>query len=206
MLSCTSNEQRRLLDIYVTQLLKWNAHINLISRADEGDIRTRHIEDSLALMEHLPLHTDVLVDFGSGSGLPAIVLALMTFAGGEKSIGQIHIIESNNKKISFMREVLRLTNTHAGADVTLHCRRIEDVAYFDFLHGKADIITARAFASLDEILRYGAPFAHEETIYLLHKGKKLPEEERVARKRWSFDMRVHPSSLPDAYIAEISKR
>ena len=64
--------------------------------------------------------------------MPGLVLAIMTGA-------DVHMVESDQRKATFIREAARLTETN----VTVHARRIEDVPALN-----ADVVTARALAPL----------------------------------------------------------
>jgi 16S rRNA (guanine527-N7)-methyltransferase len=60
-----------------------------------------------------------------------------------------------------------------------------------------DVISARAFAPLDKLLRLGVPFSSNDTIWLLPKGRNAKSELDAARASWQGDFRVEPS-LTDA--------
>src|SRR5580698_1274690 len=72
-----SRETLDRLVAYVELLELWNRRINLVGRNTIGDIWRRHILDAAQLYPMLPARTKVLVDLGSGAGLPGLVLALM---------------------------------------------------------------------------------------------------------------------------------
>jgi 16S rRNA (guanine527-N7)-methyltransferase len=73
-----SRETSERLDVYAALLLRWNAKINLISRADEPFLGIRHIADSLQLRSLMPAAVSRAIDLGSGAGLPGLVLAIAT--------------------------------------------------------------------------------------------------------------------------------
>ncbi len=99
---------------YIELLLFWNKTHNLISRNQTNNIND-HIEDSLSVLEHLG---DVLVDLGSGGGLPGIPIAIK--APQKKVI----LVESNSKKSSFL---LNVTNKLNLTNVSVLHSRIEEV-------------------------------------------------------------------------------
>ncbi|NDF12927.1 MAG: 16S rRNA (guanine(527)-N(7))-methyltransferase RsmG [Proteobacteria bacterium] len=174
-----ANDLNNALSQYVAMLLKWNKTLNLIGRSTVDDVWERHIDDSLQLLAHIPADAKNLVDFGSGAGLPAMVLAL---AG----VPNVHMIESNYRKCAFLKEASR--TLHAGATI-LHAR-IEEVDAFE-----ADVITARAFASLTEIFAYAKPFLHEKTVMVLPKGETADREISEAEKKWKFEYEKVASTL-----------
>src|SRR3954463_14397187 len=127
----------RLLD-YVDLLQRWNAAYNLTAVRDPGEMVTRHLLDSLAILPHV--HGATLADLGSGAGLPGIPLAIA--APGR----EILLVDSNGKKARFLREAVRKL---ALAKTRVAESRVENV------EGTFDCITARAFASLGDMLAWG---------------------------------------------------
>ncbi|MDE3060230.1 MAG: 16S rRNA (guanine(527)-N(7))-methyltransferase RsmG [Pseudomonadota bacterium] len=165
------------LSIYYDLLLKWQKRINLVSTATLEDAWRRHFLDSLQLLDLIPDLSSILIDLGSGAGFPGLALAI---AGAKNA----HLIESDSKKIAFLREVSRATCT----DVCIHHQRVESV-----ILPKAEIITARACASLDELLNLSSKLLSRETICLFPKGKKYSKEIEDAKKHWEFNYRETPS-------------
>jgi 16S rRNA (guanine527-N7)-methyltransferase len=100
-----ANVSRETLDrlaAYVALLGAWNRRINLVGRDSMGDVWRRHILDSAQLFPFLPEKAQVLVDLGSGAGLPGLVLALM-------GVPEVHLVESDQRKAAFLREAVRVT-------------------------------------------------------------------------------------------------
>lgn len=156
-----SRETMAQLFLYEQLLIKWQAAINLVSRKTIDDVWQRHILDSLQLLKYLPpapdvdadtgagnedadvmtsadtdVETDnaapdkiVLADIGSGAGFPGLVLAI-----ARPDIA-VHLIESDQKKCSFLRTVSR--ETQCG-NVTVHTARIEAVFNADAVAEPAD--------------------------------------------------------------------
>src|SRR5947209_9573098 len=91
------------LSSYLDLLLKWNARTNLTAIRDPEEIVRRHFGESLFAAQHLG-HPDTLLDFGSGAGFPGLPIALLR--------PDIHVTlaESQNKKATFLREVVRTFN------------------------------------------------------------------------------------------------
>lgn len=171
--STTSNQ---LLTAYQQLLLQWNATYNLIGKTTEAELWSRHIEDSAQLYPLLPDTTRTLTDFGSGAGLPVLVLAI--FAHSENRPIQFHAIDSVGKKTTFMEHAAR---TLGLRNITIHQGRIEQLSPWP-----SDVITARAFAPLEALLEYTAPFQHAETVHLLLKGTQHATEIADAQKKWCF--------------------
>ena len=98
-----SREAEEKLSEYVNLLLKWNERINLISKSTEKDVWLRHIIDSAQLKDFLN-NDDVIVDVGTGAGLPGIVLSIL---GANTTL-----IECDSRKVSFLYEVSRILEIH----------------------------------------------------------------------------------------------
>ena len=103
-----SRESLARLKVYVALLLKWQGRINLIGPAEAETIWTRHVADSLQLMPLIGPRPGRIVDLGSGAGFPGLVLAIML--GGQAG-DDVHLIESNGKKVVFLRQAARITDS-----------------------------------------------------------------------------------------------
>ncbi len=149
----------RLLD-YQALLERWNGTYNLTAVRDPVEMITRHLLDSLAILPHV--HGSSLVDLGTGPGLPGLVLAIA--APGR----QIVLVDSNGKKVRFLREAIRALKLEGVQAVQ---SRVETV------QGQFDCVTARAFASLADMLRWGGHLLAPGGQWLAMKGRR-PDDER----------------------------
>ncbi len=177
-----SRETFEKLQLLERELHRWQAIKNLVGPATLEQIWDRLIVDSLQLLTLAP-EAQTWIDLGSGAGFPGLVLAI---AGAERGL-QVHLVESNSRKCSFLRQVSRLT----GARATVHEARLETVIP-DFI-GRADVVSARALASLDLLLAWTEPLLKAGTIGLFPKGRDAEIELTEARKRWTFGLDVLPS-------------
>ncbi len=148
----------RLLD-YLELLTRWNAAYNLTAVRLPQDMIARHLLDSLAVAKLV--RGDSLADLGTGAGLPGIPLAIL-------APDRLHVlIDSNGKKARFLREAVRtLGLTNARVEQT----RVEDA------RGQYACITARAFATLGEMLRLGGHLLAPDGIWLALKGLLKKQE------------------------------
>jgi 16S rRNA (guanine527-N7)-methyltransferase len=172
-------EQTNKLQQYKKLLLKWNEKINLIGKSTEAELEKRHIQDSLQIVDlvkdKLLNSENIIVDFGSGAGLPAMVLAIML---EDLKNTKIIMCESNSKKCGF------LINTIAELglkNISIQNTRIEEIKNI-----KADVITARAFAELKIIFELSTNFIKPATQFVLHKGENLEKELFEASKNWEY--------------------
>src|SRR5580698_9800537 len=89
------------LSTYLDLLLKWNTRTNLTAIRDPEEIVCRHFGESLFAAQHLDPAATTLLDFGSGAGFPGLPIALL------RPEIQVTLAESQNKKATFLREVVR---------------------------------------------------------------------------------------------------
>jgi len=176
-LTGVSRETLARLDLYAQLLIAWNRRINLVGPRTIGDLWRRHILDSAQLRLLIPPTARVLVDLGSGAGLPGLILAILGFP-------EVHLVEADQRKCVFLREAARVT----GAKVTLHAQRLEMITGFH-----ADVVTARAFAPLPDLLDKAAAVIDIHSILLFLKGKSVGEELTQAGKVWKMRATLHPS-------------
>ncbi|MET0224838.1 MAG: 16S rRNA (guanine(527)-N(7))-methyltransferase RsmG [Dokdonella sp.] len=151
----------RLLD-YLALLTRWNATYNLSAVRDPLEMVTRHLLDSLAIAAHVSGAT--LADLGSGAGLPGIPLAIVA---PQRAVS---VVDSNGKKTRFLRAAVRELKLD---NVRVVESRVEAV------EGIFDCITARAFASLAEMLAWGGRLLAPEGVWLALKGR-FPQDELSA--------------------------
>ena len=175
--------EQRLQD-FSRLLLEENERQNLISRRSANEFRTRHLDDSLQLLEHGSRDAHWL-DIGSGPGLPGLVLAI---AG----VQHITLVEPRRLRTDFLercRDALRLSN------VTIVTGKAEQ------LSGPFDVITARAVATLDKLFAIGTPLIAPEGRWVLPKGRSAEKELAEARATWQGEFQLKPSRTdPDAQI------
>ena len=102
------------------------------------------------------------LDLGSGAGFPGLVLGIAALERPGMSVG---LVESNGRKCAFLRHVARLT----GAPVTIHEGRAETL--LPGLTG-VDVVTARAFAPLPQLLAVTRGLLTTGTLGLFPKGPR----------------------------------
>jgi 16S rRNA (guanine527-N7)-methyltransferase len=192
-----SHETVEKLELYESLLIKWQRAVNLTGPAAIPQLWQRHFADSAQLLALAP-HAKTWVDLGSGGGFPALVIAIMLANQKECSV---HLIESNARKCGFLSEVARQT----GAPARVHNMRIADAAASGAIPA-ADVVSARALAPLDALVELALPFFGNASIALFLKGREAGVEIADARKRWVFDLKIHPSiSDAQGQILEIRK-
>jgi 16S rRNA (guanine527-N7)-methyltransferase len=186
-LTPVSRETEERLAILVAELKRWQQAKNLVSGATLDEVWTRHIADSLQLLDRAPQARRWL-DLGSGGGFPGLVLGIRLAELG----GHIDLVESNARKCAFLRHAARLT----GAPVTVHNARIEDVV--DGFVGKVEAVTARALAPLPLLLDWCKELLRTGVTGVFPKGQHLEAELTAAAKYWKIQVTTFPSVTDSA--------
>lgn len=193
-LTPVSRETEARLDRYVELLLQWQAITNLVAPSTLPQLWTRHIADSLQLLDLAPNATR-WADFGSGGGFPGVVLACALAERG----GRVDLVERIAKKAAFLREALRVTD----AVGEVYPKDIGD--YVDSLVRAPDCVTARALAPLHLLLGYVEPLVRQGAKALLLKGQDVESELTEATKYWKIEPILHRSrSGGEGWIVEIN--
>ena len=192
-----SRETINKLEIYADCLIEWQSKFNLIGKSTINSLWHRHILDSIQLVSAIPEDFQSLMDIGTGAGLPGFILAIYYNQLGK----DIYLVDSNKKKCTFLDYVA----TRCNVDVKIYAERLQDLAVPDSF--KVDVITARAFASIDNIMSLSRPYAHKKTKYLLQKGVNAKSE--LTNSKISSKLRVefiNSVTQENSYILNIERK
>ncbi len=151
---------RRKLERYLNLLLEANACFNLTAIREPEEIRVRHFEDSLRLLEAAPFAGKRVLDVGSGAGFPGLVLKI-----AEPGI-ILTLLDATGKKVRFLRSVcddLGLTG------VTCVHGRAEELGHDAAYRERYDIVTARGVAALPALCEVCLPFVRLGGAFLAMK-------------------------------------
>ena len=191
MLAGVSRETRERLNTYADLLRKWQRSINLVGPRTIDDLWNRHFTDSAQLLPLIP--ADTPASWWTSAAAPVSPVSSSPSSG----VAQVHLIESDQRKATFLREVARAT----GTPVTVHAKRIEQVAPFP-----ADVVSARALAPLGDLLGFAAPFLRPDSLCLFPKGQMAEDELTAASKTWNMNVdRIQSVTDPSATILRISQ-
>lgn len=182
-LTPVSRETLARLETFVGLLLQWQKTTNLISPTTIPNLWTRHVADSLQLLDLAPTAKS-WVDFGSGGGFPGIPVACVL---ADRPGATVHLVESNGKKAAFLREAIRVT----GIPAVVHAERIEDCG--DSFGDKVDVVSARALAPLKILCDQAFPLIAKGAVGLFPKGQDVAAELTEAAKYWRVEARTIPS-------------
>ena len=166
---------------YLDLLARWNRTYNLTAVRDPREMVSRHLLDSLAMEPFLD-GIDSLADLGTGPGLPGIPLAIA------RPGLRVTLVEANGKKARFLREAVRTLGL-ANAEVAES--RIEALQR----PGAFDAITARALATLPQILAFGGHLLAPGGKLLAMKGARPDEEIAALPRGWRLET-LHRLTVP----------
>ncbi|KQN93174.1 hypothetical protein ASE95_07005 [Sphingomonas sp. Leaf231] len=145
---------------FVDIVIAENGRQNLISPASCSEIWSRHIVDSAQLSDLSDPKARTWFDVGSGAGFPGMVIAMVSGV-------HMTLIEPRARRAAFLSEAaarLSLKN------VTVCQAKAEGV------EGRADVISARAVASLTTLIAMTGHLCHERTRLILPRGQNGASE------------------------------
>jgi 16S rRNA (guanine527-N7)-methyltransferase len=151
------------IETFIALLTQESAEQNLVSAASLSEVWQRHIVDSAQLLTHVPRETTgPWLDLGTGAGFPGLVVAAL------RPDLPVILVESRARRIDWLYraiEALDLQNTQViGQRLELTQSR------------PVSVISARAFAPLDKLIKLSARFSTADTIWLLPKGRSAAQE------------------------------
>lgn len=177
------------LETFVGLCESWGAVSNLVSHADRERLWSRHVADSLQLLDVARDLGRTWIDLGSGAGFPGIVVAIA------RAETEMTLVESNKKKAAFL--------LRAGAPsgrVKVEARRAEDLPAVP-----REVVSARALAPLHKLLSLSEPFFGPSTVGLFPKGRDAATEIDMARQDFRFDLETRQSRTdPDGVVLVVA--
>jgi 16S rRNA (guanine527-N7)-methyltransferase len=183
-LTPVSRETLERLDRFAALLFAWQRTTHLVAPSTLPHLWTRHIADSLQLLDLAP-DARIWVDVGSGGGFPGLVIACALVS---KPGAAIHLVEANARKAAFLREAQRITEAPAH----IHAERME--AFAQRFPGPLDAICARALSPLNSLLRLTFSILHRPGVVgFFPKGKNAERELHDASNDWTMHATLVPS-------------
>jgi 16S rRNA (guanine527-N7)-methyltransferase len=194
-----SSAQLRVISMYIDLILRWNARINLTAVSDPEEIVTRHFGESIFAARRLfpkasagtasvapgfgsPVSRPSVIDIGSGAGFPGLPIKLW--------VPHVHLtlIESNQKKATFLREVIRSLNLK---DTDVFAGRADI-----FPGSKGDVVTLRAVEQFEAILpvAFGLVAPGGRLAMLVGERQVRGAREMAPDLKWSEPARLPLSS------------
>ena len=191
-----SRETISSLKKYENLLIERNKTLNLIGKSTISEIWLRHFLDSSQVIDFIDKNEKTLVDLGSGAGFPGMVIAIL--AKDRKIPLNVKLIEKSPKKASFLRGIIR--NLMLNAEVT-NINVLEQSGKL-----RTDLIVARAFKPLKNILHFLDQKAENWKKIFLFLGKNGKNELLQASKSWDIKYKQRMSvSSSDSIVIEINR-
>lgn len=195
ILSDVSRETCKDLEIYIDLIIEENKVINLISRENENRdfIRKRHIIDSMQITDFIDFNQKKLIDLGSGSGLPGIVVSILSKKNGSRI--KTVMYEKSFHKAKFLRKV--------SSKLNLNTEIIQE----NIIENKNDekmIITSRAFKPLPIVLDLIKSNFKNFRNLIIFMGKSGNEILSETKKKWKLNYETKKSiTNNDSFILNI---
>ncbi len=152
-----SGEQEHKIKTFINLALEFNKTHNIFSRESYDEVYKNDILDCEPLINLIKKNESVL-DLGSGGGFPGILLSIT------KPENKINLLESNNKKCYFLKKASHELNLKNTKIINKRITKKNEL-------GKFDIITSRAFTTIEKTIYLTKTNTHKNTKYLLLKGK-----------------------------------
>lgn len=151
-----TNQQLAQLEKFYNLLNEWNEKINLTRITNKEDVYLKHFYDSLTITRVVDLtKINTLCDVGTGAGFPGVVLKIC-FPNLN-----VTLVDSLNKRVNYLNDIiekLSLKNIKA-----IHARGEE-------FKGDFDIVTARAVANTEKLLKYTMHLVNKQGLLIAMKG------------------------------------
>lgn len=171
-----SRETLETLKLFVNELLKWNKSINLIGKSTADEVWERHIIDSAQIIPYISIG-EVILDIGSGAGLPGVVLSII-------GKNRVILLERNQKKCAFLQSMKSKLNCNTEI-------KNVDLTQKSGNNYSVDVVTCRGVTTVCNMLELTFEIA-KKRLFLL-KGISHQKEIDEAKRKFNFDMIKKPS-------------
>jgi 16S rRNA (guanine527-N7)-methyltransferase len=163
-----SDQKFQKLFAYLKMLLLANQTTNLTAITDYAEALIKHLYDSLLIINH-PVFQDarLILDVGSGGGLPGIPLAICN--PGKRFIS----LEATKKKANFQEKA---DNELEIKNHTVLWGRSEELAHDRNHREQYDLVIARALAATDTLTELTLPFVALNHYAVFYKAKEYAAE------------------------------
>lgn len=163
--------QRRALDIYRSELLRWGSHVNLTGlRSDEAIVREGFLRSLAYRVAFEPAPGTKAMDIGSGAGFPGLVLKICF-----PEIDML-LIEAARRRATFLRSLIRRLGVAGVRCLQVRAEELRgDAAH----RGSYHVAFARAVGPLPGVVSLAEPFLRDGGRLILQAGRKTEEALRA---------------------------
>ena len=154
-------EAIKKLKIFANYLLTYNKKYNLISKSTESVLWHRHILDSAQIIDFLPKKTLKVDDFGTGAGFPGIIISIFD----QNNTFHVKLYEKSPVKREFLSRIRDVLGLKFEIKEDIYSSNI-----------KTDVIVARAFRKLDEIIKISREIVEKPHKIIILKGRNAQKE------------------------------
>ena len=156
-----TDHQLEVFRLYLEELWSWNRKFNLTGLEDRNRMVIELFLDSLLPSPFLPEEGDLL-DVGTGAGFPGLPLKIHC------SLRTTYLLEPNSKKVSFLRQVIRVTGLKGVETIKNHVEHLPGEVQYD-------MVTARALAEFGKSLECCAPRVKQGGLLVLYLGARAED-------------------------------
>lgn len=171
---------------FLSLLRRWNATYNLTAVREPQAMLAQHVADCLAAVAAIGREPGAaaarsILDVGSGGGLPGVLIAIF------RPEAQVTCVDAVGKKAAFVRQV---AGTLSLPNLRAEHARVESLTGEQF-----DLIVARAFATLADLVRVTRPLLAEGGRWMAMKGA-VPDAEIAGLPAGVDVFHVEPLAVP----------
>ena len=160
--------QWHLLEEWADLLLSYNQEINLVSRKETDLLWEKQILHCLSLLAYRQIPKGLEVcDFGTGGGLPGIILAII------RPDLYLTLFDSRQKKVAVVQNIV---DDLGLPNVRVICGRGELLGKQFEWNQKFSVITVRAVAPLIDLVKWTVGLRKPESVLHIFKGGEIQDE------------------------------
>ncbi len=166
-----TDKQINQLEQFYNLLIEWNEKINLTRITSKEEVYLKHFYDSLTISKVINLkNSKTLCDVGTGAGFPGIVLKIVY------PNLKITLVDALQKRVNYLNTIIKELNLDG---ITAIHARGED------LKEKYDVVTARAVANIEKLLKYTMHLVAPNGVFIAMKGNISEELNDLTRNKIS---------------------
>ena len=162
-------------ELYLSELMRWNQKVRLVSKSDESRLIQRHVIESLVLLDvGLVPAAGKILDLGTGGGFPGIPLKIAL------PKLKLTLLDSRRSKTLFLQDIVKKLKWN---EVKVTCNRAEKLK--SEISNEYDCVVARAVSNLKNLWEWSEPLLSSGGYLLAQKGGEVDREIDELKKVYS---------------------